>query len=51
MDIIKENDLIADTIYNANESSLYWILIPDKILASCSKSGALGSKISKKKHM
>lgn len=49
MDIIKEKDLCADQIYNADESGLYWKTIPDKTLASELERTAPGSKISKER--
>ncbi|CAG5053469.1 unnamed protein product [Parnassius apollo] len=49
MDIIMEKDLSAEQIYNADESGLYWITIPDKTLASNLEVRAPGSKVSKER--
>lgn len=49
MDVIREQDLPADQIYNADESGLYWKSIPDKTLVSASEIRAPGSKVSKER--
>lgn len=49
MDVIREQDLSADQIYNADESGLYWRSIPNKTLASASEIRAPGSKVSKER--
>lgn len=49
MDIIKEKDLTAEQIYNADESGLYWKTIPEKTLASELEVRAPGSKVSKER--
>lgn len=49
MDIIKEKDLSAEQIYNADEFGLYWKTIPDKTQATDIEVKAPGSKISKER--
>lgn len=49
LEVIREKDLSADQIYNADESGLYWKAIPDKTLASGSETSAPGSKVSKER--
>ncbi|XP_018576379.1 tigger transposable element-derived protein 2-like [Anoplophora glabripennis] len=46
---IREKDLCPEQIYNADESGLFWKVLPDKTLASSAETSASGSKVSKER--
>lgn len=46
---IKELDLIPDQLYNADETGLYWKLLPDKTYVSSAEKSAPGRKIPKQR--
>ncbi|XP_014366598.2 jerky protein homolog-like [Papilio machaon] len=46
---IKEKNLCPEQIYNADESGLFWKVLPDKTLASSAETSAPGSKVSKER--
>lgn len=45
--VIKEKNLTAEQVYNADESGLYWRLLPDYTLASGNEQSASGRKMMK----
>lgn len=47
--IIEENNLTADQLYNADESGLFWKVLPNKTLAHTAEKSAPGRKISKER--
>lgn len=48
---IIENSLVPDQVYNADESGLFWRMLPEKTLVHTHAASALGRKISKKRIM
>ncbi|XP_018569629.2 jerky protein homolog-like [Anoplophora glabripennis] len=48
-EIIREHGLNSNQLYNANETGLYWQLLPDKTYVSINEKTAPGMKTSKKR--
>lgn len=49
MHVMQEHDLNSNQIYNADETGLYWQLLPDKTYVSINEKTAPGMKISKQR--
>jgi Tc5 transposase DNA-binding domain len=47
--IIQERNLTPDQVYNADESGLFWRVLPSKTLAHSGEKSASGMKISKER--